>query len=180
MRGDSLAESHVTAATPVTPQPGYSLKTRELQALQPLQAEAGKEEDGDCSLVTASATAISEPDEAAIEERAGLAADTVPDVYLDAWARLNCQNPASASDAEWRLALNDAGLFLDGWGADAAALGWTPDQLFDVTVGLVWRLVGARVQAIGAYHLRLDDGRTKMTRSASAEFPNDFVKNGDA
>jgi hypothetical protein len=43
-------------------------------------------------------------DEVDIEERAGLAADLVPTVYLDAWARLNCQKPASASESEWRLA----------------------------------------------------------------------------
>jgi hypothetical protein len=52
-------------------------------------------------------------DAAALEERAGLAADRVPPVYLDAWARLNCQKPASVSQAEWRLALDDGGRFLD-------------------------------------------------------------------
>jgi hypothetical protein len=39
-------------------------------------------------------------DEAEIEERAGIAADRVPAVYLDAWARLNCQKPFHVSDAE--------------------------------------------------------------------------------
>lgn len=52
----------------------------------------------------------------AIEERAGLAADRVPPAYLDAWARLNHQKPSSVSEAEWRLALDDGGRFLDAWG----------------------------------------------------------------
>jgi hypothetical protein len=44
-----------------------------------------------------------------IEERAALAADCVPTVYLDAWARLQCQMPMRVSDAEWRQAIHDAG-----------------------------------------------------------------------
>jgi hypothetical protein len=68
-------------------------------------------------------------DEVDIEERAGLAADLVPTVYLDAWARLNCQKPASASESEWRLALDDGGRFLDAWGNDAADVGWTSGEL---------------------------------------------------
>src|SRR5437763_13391306 len=64
--------------------------------------------------------------EAAVEERAGMAADSVSAIYLDAWARLNCQKPFRVSDAEWRLALNDGGRFLDAWGHDAAALGGRP------------------------------------------------------
>ena len=99
-------------------------------------------------------------DEAAIEERAGLAADRVPPVYLDAWARLNCQKPACVSEDEWRLALDDGGHFLDAWGSDAAAMGWMPGALFDVTAGLIWRLAGERVQAPGPDHARLSDGRT--------------------
>ena len=60
-------------------------------------------------------------DEAAIEERAGLAADRVPPVYLDAWARLNHQKPEGVSEAEWRRALDDGGRFLDAWGNELRA-----------------------------------------------------------
>jgi hypothetical protein len=102
-----------------------------------------------------------------IEERAGLAADGVPAVYLDAWARLNCRKPASVPEAEWRLALNAGGLFLDAWGPDAAALGWTPGTLFDVTAGLVWQLAGERVETLGPDHARLGDGRTLQQAKAS-------------
>jgi len=97
--------------------------------------------------------------EVAIEERAGLAADRVPAVYLDAWARLNCEKPFSVSDAEWRLALDDGGRFLDACGNEAADMGWLPGELFDVTAGLVWRLNGARIEAISADYARLSDGR---------------------
>jgi len=67
----------------------------------------------------------------AIEERAGLASDRVPAVYLDAWSRLNCQKPASVSDAEWRLALDDGGRFLDAWGGGAAEAEWMPGEMFE-------------------------------------------------
>ena len=96
--------------------------------------------------------------QAAIEERAGLAADCVPPVYLDAWARLNCQKPFAVSEAEWRLALDDGGRFLDAWGCDAAEMGWTPGELFDVKRGLAWELAGRRVVALGPGYVRLDDG----------------------
>ncbi len=87
------------------------------------------------------------PDGAEIDERAGIASDSVPALFLDAWARLNHQKPFAVSEAEWRRALDDGGRFLDAWGEDAAALGWTPGDLFDVTAGLVWRLAGERVEA---------------------------------
>ncbi len=104
-------------------------------------------------------------DEALIEERAAMAADRVPAGYLDAWARLQCQRPLSVPDAEWRLAINDAGLFLDAWSADAAAMRWSAGELFDVPRagrpgGLVWFLKGERVNALGEDRACLADGRT--------------------
>ena len=102
----------------------------------------------------------------------------MPAVYLDAWARLNCQKPLAASDAEWRLALHDSGLFLDAWCADAAAMGWRAGELFDVpragrTVGLVWQLRGAAVEALGAEHVRASDGRVILRALASVDNGND-------
>ena len=93
-----------------------------------------------------------------IEERAGLAADSVPPVYLDAWARLNCQKPEGASEANWRRALEDGGRFLDAFGKEAAELGWTPGELFDVGRGLIWRLSGERVLAVETHAARLRNG----------------------
>ena len=40
-----------------------------------------------------------------------------PPVYLDGWARLSHQKPFEVSEAEWRLALDDGGRFLDAWEA---------------------------------------------------------------
>ena len=109
---------------------------------------------------TAYAYAAEPIDLAAIEERAGLAADRVPAVYLDAWARLCHQRPGTVMEAEWRQALDDGGRFLDEWGSKAAALGWTPGNLFDVTAGLVWKLGGTRVEALSRYAAGLVGGPT--------------------
>jgi hypothetical protein len=87
---------------------------------------------------------------AEIEERAGLASDLVPLVYLDAWARLNHQKPSSVSETEWCRALDEGGQFLDRWGYVAHAFGWTPGEIFDVSAGLVWRLSGEPVEFIGS------------------------------
>jgi hypothetical protein len=89
-------------------------------------------------------------DEAAIEERAGLAADRVPAVYLDPWAWLNHRKPFDVSEADWPRALDDGGRFLDAWGNEAAEAGWTPGELFDVGPGLIWRLAGRCAEALAA------------------------------
>jgi hypothetical protein len=95
----------------------------------------------------------------AIEERGGLASDWVPAVYLEGWARLNCQRLASVVEAGWPQALDDGGRFLDEWGSEAANLGWRPGELFDATDGLIWHLAGQRVVYIGADRVDLRDGR---------------------
>ena len=99
-----------------------------------------------------------------IEERAGLAADCVPARYLDAWARLNHQKPERVSETEWRVAIDAGGRFLDAWGGEAAELGWTPGELFDVRAGLIWRLSGRCVKAFGWDHAWLEDGRIVFRR----------------
>lgn len=60
--------------------------------------------------------------------------DGVPQPYLDAWARLQVQRPEAVPDDEWRLAVIDAGLFLDRWGRLAVGFQWLPCDLFDVPV----------------------------------------------
>ncbi len=92
------------------------------------------------------------------DERAGMAADRVPAVYLDAWARLQCHKPATATDQQWRLVINDAGLFLDRWGSEAAKAGWTAGDLFDMPGGLVWFICRENVEVIGSDHARMGDG----------------------
>lgn len=103
----------------------------------------------------------------AVEERAGLAADRVPRMYLNEWAQLNYRKPASVSEAEWRQALDDCGRLLDAFGAEAANAGWTPSELFGVRAGIVWRLAGERVEVIGRNGVRLSDGRTFARAYAS-------------
>jgi hypothetical protein len=141
---------------------------------------------GNCRNVAIVATPLDHldaDDEPAIEERAGLAADRVPAVYLDAWARLQCQRPHSVADAEWRLAINDAGLFLDAWGADAAAMQWSAGELFDLPRagrpgGLVWQLNGKGIDALGPDHVRTNDGRV-ILRGARERRPNSSIRTDD-
>jgi hypothetical protein len=99
-----------------------------------------------------------------IEERAAIIFGTCPAEYADVFARLNHQKPIAVSGAQWSRAVDDAGRFLDVWGADAAALQWSTGDLFDVPregrgCGLVWQSRGERVEALGADHARLSDGR---------------------
>jgi hypothetical protein len=107
-----------------------------------------------------------EADEAAILERAGLCADSVPAIYLDVWAWINCNKPMRVSEAEWRQALDDGGRFLDAWGwACGSGWEWSVAELFRIPGatgegGLIWRLGGALVEGYGPDHVRLGDGRT--------------------
>jgi hypothetical protein len=57
------------------------------------------------------------------------------------------------SDDEWRLAVVDAGLFLDRWGRLAAEFQWLPGDLLGARTdgrpsGLVWSLKGEVVRAL--------------------------------
>ena len=87
-----------------------------------------------------------------------------PEPYLDAWARLQVERPPDVSDDEWRLAVTDAGLFLDRWGSLAVGFGWSPDDLFGAPSdgspgGLVWFLKGETVRALGPEHAITESGR---------------------
>ena len=158
-------KSAVADVAPVADVARYAWKPPELLPLQPLHIECGEAGKKTREAVAAHVASPLASDRDAIEERAGLAADRVPAGYLDAWARLNHQKPSSVSEAEWRLALDDGGRFLDSWGADAAAMRWTAGELFDVPRdgrpgGLIWQLKGERVDALGEDRARLEDGRT--------------------
>jgi len=165
MRGEAIAENGVTGVAGITAHSGLRPKPPELRQLRRLRLENANEEKDAKAGVSSPVTAPLADDLDAIEERAALAADSVPACYLDVWARLNCQKPASVSETEWRLALDDGGRFLDAWGADAAKLQWTAGELFDVPRdgrpgGLVWGLKGEPVSALGEDRARLTDGRT--------------------
>jgi hypothetical protein len=150
--------SAVTSSDGVTGSVWLRQKTPEFRQLRPLRQ---KRDEGENKNAEAPAGSVGQmPHADAIEELVGLASNRVPPLYLEAWARLNHQKPLGVSEAEWRLALDDGGRFLDAWGSEAAHMRWTPGELFDVTAGLVWRLAGQHAEAIGADHVRLSDGRT--------------------
>jgi hypothetical protein len=134
----------------------------EAPAIAPLRPLRPENDEGQSASPSAGTPAEKTPpddDEAAIEERAGLASDRVPPVYLDAWARLNHQKPAGVSETEWLRAKDDGGRFLDQWGSTAAELGYSPGELFDVGAGAIWRLVGESVLGVGSFWLVLRGGR---------------------
>jgi hypothetical protein len=85
-----------------------------------------------------------------------MAADSVPERYLDAWATFQLQCPGGVTEQAWRNAIDDAGRFLDQWGKLADSFGWTPGDLFDAprdgAMGLVWWLKGRTVTALGPEH----------------------------
>jgi hypothetical protein len=59
--------------------------------------------------------------------------------YARAFAALQCEAPEGVSLARWEQAMDDAGLFLDGWGEQAERLGWSAADLFSAS-GLAWTL----------------------------------------
>jgi hypothetical protein len=160
-RGDTAVPAVYETATPREPQ-------------EPQQPQIGSFSSSSAGAIATAGTAttasfrgptLDEID--AIEERAALAAESVPACYLDAWAHFQCQRPLSLAESEWWQAIDDAGLFLDAWGANAAAMQWSSDELFDVPRegrpgGLVWQLKGCRVSALGTDKARVADGRTIM------------------
>jgi hypothetical protein len=172
MRGESIAGIGVTGVADVIAAPALRLEPQQLRQLRQLRLENGKGEKSAKTDVSSLVTAPIGTDFDAIEERAALAAESVLACYLDAWARLQCQQPLSVADGKRRLAINDAGLFLDAWGADAATMQWTAGELFDVPRegkqgGLVWQLNGERVHTLGEGRARLTDGRTIKRRARS-------------
>ena len=142
----------------------YVRKPQEIRQLRPLRHEIDKRGKTGSKAVAAGVAATLDTEADAIEERAAIISETCPAPYADTFARLNNQKPLAVSDADWRQAFDDAGRFLDTWGADAATLQWAAGDLFDVPRegrpgGLAWQLRGQRVGALGEDHARLDDGR---------------------
>jgi hypothetical protein len=165
MRGEAIAEKGVTGVAGVTGPIGLRLKPQQLRQLRPLRLENGNGEKRATAGVSSPVTQPIGADLDAIEERAALISETCPEPYADSFARLNHQKPMTVSDAQWSRALDDAGRFLDDWGAEAAAMQWSAGELFDIPRegkpgGILWQLKGDRVEALGADHARLGDERT--------------------
>jgi hypothetical protein len=122
----AVTGEHVTDAPVVTP------KTARVTPVTPVTPNFDEGRNANSEGEAAADRTRLDDDKTAIEERKGLAADRVPAMYLDVWARLNHQRPFDVSEPEWRLALDDGGRFLDAWGEDAAALdipAYAPDAL---------------------------------------------------
>jgi hypothetical protein len=118
-----------------------------------------------------------------IEERAAWAADRLPAVYLDAWARLQCQRPLTVLEDVWRRAVNDAGLFLDEWGREAAEWRWTAGELFDVLRdgrpgGLIWFIQGECLWGLGPEYAVLRSGEHVFDKTNAAASGSAVHKGG--
>src|SRR5277367_5687638 len=154
-RGLSTSVTGVAGVTGVTDPARYARKPQQLRQLRPLRLEngkTGKAENEASKGVTAGVTATLDVEADAIEERAAIISETCPAPYVDTFARLNHQKSMAVSDAQWSRALDDAGRFLDGWGAEAAAMQWSAGELFDLPregrpAGIVSQLKGERVDA---------------------------------
>lgn len=164
MRGNFTAEPAVTPVTPVTHATGHRSKSLKLQSLQKLQVKNSKTGKAANRPVAKAVTSSDDPDAAALEERKAMAADSVPERYLDGWARLQLQRPVGVDEARWRQAINDAGRFLDIWGTLAAELGFTPGDVLDVPRsgkpgGLAWFANGSLVAVLNQDGAKCVDGR---------------------
>jgi hypothetical protein len=111
-------------------------------------------------------------DKASIEERAALVQHDggVPQHYALAFAEMQQACPHDVPTNRWLQFIHDTGLFLDGWGIQAHALGWRLKDLFDLDtsaplarfdkMGLCWLLKGQTVFALSAKAARLSGGLT--------------------
>lgn len=98
-----------------------------------------------------------------LEERAAIVQEgaQVPREWAEAFAQLEARPlPSGVNAATWLAMIDAAGRFLDQWGSQAAALGWTACQLFSLDAdfpinrrdrrGVAFFLIGAEVLALTA------------------------------
>jgi hypothetical protein len=120
-------------------------------------------------------------DPADLDERTAILSvdGNIPEVYAAPFAELMRSIPAGVPEARWHWFVNDAGLLLDAWGQHAAALGWTPEDLFGLHLvaplarydhmGLCWLLKGNTVRLLNVDSATLSDGliyrRTSRSQS---------------
>jgi hypothetical protein len=97
-----------------------------LQLLRPLRVKNTNLENDVIRGVTAHFTSLLDPDEAGIEKCKGMAMNSVPEPYLDAWARLQCQKPVPVPETQWRQAIDDAGRFSNGAATPSSFVGPLP------------------------------------------------------
>jgi len=99
-----------------------------------------------------------------IEEREAMSLEgRVPPSFVGLFAVLQVMRPAGADECRWYQAINDAGVFLDEWGAVAEQLGWTAHDVIGpqfTPTALAWALNGAQAVGLTSTSARLSDGRT--------------------
>ena len=128
----SIPATGVAGVAGVADASRYVRKPQEIRQLRPLRLEIDKRGRAGSKAVAAGVATTLDAEADAIEERAAIISETCPAPYADTFARLNHQKPMTVSDAQWSRALDDAGRFLDDWGAEAAAMQWSAGELFDI------------------------------------------------
>jgi hypothetical protein len=140
-RGEFSRKEGVTPVTGVTGHSGYVSKPLELRQVRALRVKNHQLEKEVAKGVTEPVTHPLELDDAMPERFAIIEEDgTVPAMFREAWARLNCACPAGILEDLWLRAIVSGGPLLDVWGSRAAELRWCSDELFAPEFGLVWVL----------------------------------------
>jgi hypothetical protein len=146
-----------------TPLPGAPSKPSK----PPFEGFEGGGSKGVCSnlrTTQASAPTVHEAEREAIAIELG----GLPEAYAKAFAAIQAHPPADVPRHRWDMFVNDAGLFLDAWGLQAARLGWTVADLLGLDAlkpmerydrqGLLWMLHGERVVALTSGEARFSGG----------------------
>lgn len=123
-----------------------------------------------------------------VDERAAVAIydGGIPEVYAEAFARLQIAQPIGVHYHQWLRAIDDAGRFLDQWGSEAERLQWSADNLFktreapsaiptlsdNYTAGLCWLLQGTDVYALDSATATLGDGRIFSRAKFGSRMPS--------
>ncbi len=104
-RGDLSCKTGVTHVTGVTASSGYVPKPLQLRELRELRAKNDKSENELKNGVTQPITTTLE---GAVSERVAIIEDdgSIPEVFRNAWARLNCDRPAGVSENRWWNAIS--------------------------------------------------------------------------
>jgi hypothetical protein len=126
LRGGIAPKTGVTGVTGVAEVSATCPKSLNLQQLRQLRIKTDKLANDVIRGVAGDVASPHEPEEAEIKELKGMTMYSVPERYLDAWARFQLQCPGTVTEQAWRQAIDDAGRFLAQWGKLADSFGWTP------------------------------------------------------
>ena len=153
------------AQTPLPQEPSKASKG----AFEGFEGDAGRHVS---RIDAGSAPVVDEAEREAIAIELG----GVPEIYAKAFAAIQAHPPADIPQNRWERFIDDAGRFLDQWGAEAERLGWAPEELFGLDpiapmarydrMGLIWMLHGETVLELTAEGARLAGGLAFYRRPA--------------